>query len=643
MAELLIALDGTSLGLGKTKAPLQWQPQELSDKPCAVPRGDVWRVVLQTPACLHGPAKTRSNATDRIDALHQDYDKYWSDVIGCGVKLVNFMARQRLAGGYLARRYPVAPKIGFKPYLLTEPGSIFILKASDESRECSKSKIQKKLNEIAIEGLPLSSSWPSGQRDWRNHPFLPTAGWGRSAHLGPRSGATGAIVMSGALGFVRFEAVLQLETDLHIGNGDEVPRKEEGEPFSMATVVRDACGKPVIPGTALKGVLRAAIRVACNEEEAGCLFGSIKESGNNTKSSGQIGAVTLYAARQCKPGSAPDLPTSGKQDTAMATHVALGRKYGVAEPQKLFYREIVPAGAQFRLEGVARGSPAALGDIEKACDNIRKALKPLRTGVSLGRGTAKGNGRLKLVCKNVKIVTRSLDVSKQEAEIVNKKAQLRIPKTTAPQSVRRVHFELSCPGPFLSHDPSRNVTNQDNVLFALRRNANQPILWPESLYGVLRERCAWLASTDSVGDGGCDDEQRFRPLPTDNPCQLARTGRLFGVPGWRSLVRIGALDLSGGCRRRTCDTDNEGGFAGITIDRFSGAVLDSGPFFSDAWVGLTLTFTLVLEARGKFPKQDDCTLFRRLVEYISIEGLLLGHGVSRGYGWFDPVKVEEVS
>ena len=153
--------------------------------------------------------------------------------------------------------------------------------------------------------------------------------------------------MSGALGFVRFEAVLQLETDLHIGNGGVVPRKEDGEAFLMASVVRDACGKPVIPGTALKGVLRAAIRAACSEQEAGRLFGSIKESGNNTKSSGQIGAVTLYAARQCKPGSAPDLPTSGKQDTAMATHVALGRKYGVADPQKLFHREIVRPAHDF--------------------------------------------------------------------------------------------------------------------------------------------------------------------------------------------------------------------------------------------------------------------------------------------------------
>ena len=136
--------------------------------------------------------------------------------------------------------------------------------------------------------------------------------------------------------------------------------------------------------------------------------------------------------------------------------------------------------------------------------------------MSLGRGTAKGNGSLKLVGESAKIVTVSLDFGKQEAEIinkrsigaadlpqgevsnpeaeiVNKKCQLRIPETAAHLQVRRVHFDLSCPGPFLSHDPSRNVVNQDNVLFALRRNSDQPVLWPESLYGVLRERCA-LAS-----------------------------------------------------------------------------------------------------------------------------------------------------
>lgn len=169
MAELLAALNGTSLGLGKTKAPLEWKSNPLKKTPTATARGEVWHVVLQTPACLHGPAATRSKLPGPVAALREDYEAYWRSTLGKGTCLVDFMARQRLAGGYLARRYPAAPDVGFEPYLLTEPGSIFVLKGDG---------LENKLDEIAVAGLPLSGCWPTEQRDWKTHPFLREAGWG---------------------------------------------------------------------------------------------------------------------------------------------------------------------------------------------------------------------------------------------------------------------------------------------------------------------------------------------------------------------------------------------------------------------------------------------------------------------------------
>ena len=172
MAKLLAALNGTSLGLGKTKAPVHWTSTALKTKPTASCRNGVWRVVLQTPACLHGPAAKRSKCSDPIAALTEDYKNYWTDVLGEGVHLVDFMAQQSLAGGYLARRYPVAPKIGFEPYLLTDPGSVFVLCA----REGDATQMKNESDELALAGLPLSKCWPKA--NWKTHPFLPEAGWG---------------------------------------------------------------------------------------------------------------------------------------------------------------------------------------------------------------------------------------------------------------------------------------------------------------------------------------------------------------------------------------------------------------------------------------------------------------------------------
>ena len=113
---------------------------------------------------------------------------------------------------------------------------------------------------------------------------------------------------------------------------------------------------------------------------------------------------------------------------------------------------------------------------------------------------------------------------------------------------------------------------------------------------------------------------------------LTRTERLFGVAGWRGLVRLGNVALSGGERMSRQGT-------GIALDRFSGAVLDGKLFFSDAWTGLTLTFTLGLDPDRPRGEEDE-VLLDVLVAEIQEEGLQLGHGTNRGFGWFDPLEAQ---
>lgn len=446
--------------------------------------------------------------------------------------------------------------------------------------------------------------------------------------------------MSDTLGFLCFSGRLVLQTDLHIGDGTEPEYEDDGEPRRYSPVVRDWDGKPVIPGTALKGVLRAAVRQAKGDAEARRIFGEIKNSDTPGKGEGHIGRVTLYAAhlhgRIDSRGGLPKAPHNA--DTALATHVAIDRETGTADAahRRLYSREIVPAGARFDLTGIAEGVDQA------AQDALRLALAALASGFGIGRGTGRGNGVLKLEGGKVTVWTRRLDLDGVEPKVVEEgPAELKIDRI--PASDPDADLELHCPGPFLSHDPARpQPQGRDNVLFALRRNDAAPLLWPESLYGVLRERCAWLALTGAGGRSDKDDPFRRALQRMENPSTLSRTERLFGVAGWRGLVRLEGVRLTGGERLRAEDNAAGGreGMAGINIDRFSGAVLDTGPFFADAWTGVTLTFSIRLERRGAWPSPDDWTLFRELLEEVRADGLLLGHGVNRGFGWFEPVKVE---
>ena len=169
MAVLLSALNGEIRGLGKTKASVAWRTQPLKPRPTASKRGESWRVVLQTPACLHGPSASRPDTGDPIADLQAIYEGYWRYVLSEPDVTVRFIARQHLAGGYLGLRYPIS-RDGYEPYVLTNLGSVFVLAGPDT--------MAAKLERFALCGLPLGPGWPPGQVHWKHHPFLPEAGWG---------------------------------------------------------------------------------------------------------------------------------------------------------------------------------------------------------------------------------------------------------------------------------------------------------------------------------------------------------------------------------------------------------------------------------------------------------------------------------
>lgn len=122
-----------------------------------------WVVTLQTPTLLCDPVKL-SGSVDPGAALQAEYRTYWK---ARGFELVQFFATQTLAGGeYLRRRF--RRDRPYEPFLLTDPGSCFVLDVSGD-----------KPVDFSGNLLPLPA-WVADRHgdDWKSNPYLPSDGFG---------------------------------------------------------------------------------------------------------------------------------------------------------------------------------------------------------------------------------------------------------------------------------------------------------------------------------------------------------------------------------------------------------------------------------------------------------------------------------
>ncbi len=128
----------------------------------------LWAVMLATPAMMLDPLQLLEKDST-AEALFEAYRSFWADVANAGV-LVNFYASQRLTGGYLAVRRRLYGRGRYYPFLLTEPGSVFLLKG----------ELKDRLTDLVTNGLPVMKDMKdvNGSIDWRNCPYMPENGYG---------------------------------------------------------------------------------------------------------------------------------------------------------------------------------------------------------------------------------------------------------------------------------------------------------------------------------------------------------------------------------------------------------------------------------------------------------------------------------
>lgn len=166
--QLVALLEGGLDGIGRTGAratllpvtqPVAWpQPK------CVASHPDLFVVVLRTPAMMTDPLAAGDAKTQ--------YERYFE--LTCpDAMLENFYAAQRLAGRYLAtRRRPYGAT--YYPFVLTEPGSTFLIKAKPGKTK----SVSEKLAQLMRSGLPVVALSRAAPLSWRNCPFVPENGFG---------------------------------------------------------------------------------------------------------------------------------------------------------------------------------------------------------------------------------------------------------------------------------------------------------------------------------------------------------------------------------------------------------------------------------------------------------------------------------
>ncbi len=192
-AELQQLLRHGLFALGKTKARALVTTTGSSLPPATLQK-DLVVITLQSAALLCDPSRhllqgDQHGSTDR-DAMWAEYADVWKSLSGGSLALENYFHRQSLAGGgYLRHRFQHSKP--YRPYLLTEAGSVFLFRINDADRAaaCLTRWLQRGIElSPAVRRFYLLDKVPEDIL-WTSCPYVPENGFGEIAvdvHLTPR-------------------------------------------------------------------------------------------------------------------------------------------------------------------------------------------------------------------------------------------------------------------------------------------------------------------------------------------------------------------------------------------------------------------------------------------------------------------------
>ena len=461
----------------------------------------------------------------------------------------------------------------------------------------------------------------------------------------------------------RWKMTLLLSTTspLHIGSGeltqrDKLEVEEDGvkRKAYINACIKDGKGEPFIPGSTVKGNFRQWLEQHLVREPAALalchkVLGHGK--GNSAKSAGgaepeQGGTAEFLAGTLSKKIVFSDQEITPaywdpEKQTAVETAIAVNRVTRTAAAKKLFYQEVVPAGAGFTLT-VAGTMPREEAALLAAA--LHAGFTDARP-ITFGGDTANGGGQMQFEKIEVSCLDREeiaqwltrQDGTMAEAAMrsFSKEEQASLLAEgsnwlkQAGKASHVVTINLRFAGPFLVNDPSRCKKSGDTSGFnhvPLQEKNGDPILPVKSVRGALRSQAEKILRT--LGKPCCDPAKPCPPVYSMADIQfLCPACRLFGSTGWQSRVKISTISFL------DSRLSPEGGLLHkqdfVAIDRFHGGSRDTAKF--DATYFQQPAFTIILELNPDVNEQAKGLLALTLRD-LEEGDVFLGFGRSKGYG-----------
>ena len=214
---------------------------------------------------------------------------------------------------------------------------------------------------------------------------------------------------------VRITGTLTTRSPLHVGTGQlsaytETTKEGKEEQRKKAMIITDHRGKPLIPGSSLRGVMRHwLLQILQGMGDTWASFPN-RDTLQDVNQADQIEVMresfswlellfgtTFNAGKievwdtECLTGEidAPDslLHWNKKNLTYVSTSVVIDPETGTAKEQLLYNSELVPRGVQFRITITGQNlSDTELGLVLLALKGFNSQIYPIRVGARSGRG-----------------------------------------------------------------------------------------------------------------------------------------------------------------------------------------------------------------------------------------------------------------